>query len=138
MKIYERIQRKGQFVIHEFKKRKELKPWILPLFELMNECYINSNIYGYAPLDHKEMNDLANRYLPVVDPRFVKIVTKDDEVVSFIIAMPDMTAGIRESPRPAFSLGVHQDPPGGQENQAARSSSGRRSRRNTGAWAWTC
>jgi hypothetical protein len=63
----------------------------------MNECYVNSNIYGYAPLDHKEMNDLADRYLFVVDPRFVKVVTKDDEVASFIIAMPDMTEGIQKA-----------------------------------------
>lgn len=105
VKIYERIQRKGSYVIHEFKKRKELKPWIVPIFELMNECYVNSNIYGYAPLDHKEMNDLADRYLPVVDPRFVKVVTKDAEVVSFIIAMPDMTAGIQAARGRLFPLG---------------------------------
>jgi len=105
VKIYERIQRKGQFVIHEFKKRKELRPWIIPLFELMNECYVNSNIYGYAPLDHKEMNDLVDRYLPIVDPRFVKVVTKDADVVSFIIAMPDMTAGIRAARGHLFPLG---------------------------------
>ena len=105
VKIYERIQRKGSYVIHEFKKRKELKPWIVPIFELMNECYVNSNIYGYAPLDHKEMNDLADRYLPVVDPRFVKVVTKDAEPVSFIIAMPDMTAGVQAARGRLFPLG---------------------------------
>jgi len=105
VKIYERIQRKGQYVIHEFKKRKELRPWIVPIFELMNECYVNSNIYGYAPLDHKEMNDLADRYLFVVDPRFVKVVTKDDEVASFIIAMPDMTEGIQKARGRLFPFG---------------------------------
>jgi len=105
VKIYERIQRKGQFTILEFTKRKELRPWIIPLFELMNECYVASNIYGYAPLDHKEMTDLADRYLPIVDPRFVKIVTKGEEVVSFIIAMPDMTAGIRAARGRLFPFG---------------------------------
>ena len=94
VKIHDRIVRKGSYTLLEFKKRKELKPWIHPLFELMNETYVHSNIYGYAPLDHKEMDDLAKRYLPVVDPRFVKIVKKGDEVVSFIIAMPDMAGGI--------------------------------------------
>jgi hypothetical protein len=63
----------------------------------MNECYTNSNIYGFAPLDEKEMDDLAKRYLPVVNPRFVKAVTKDDEVVSFIIGIPDMTEGIQKA-----------------------------------------
>jgi len=96
-RIFERTERRGNFKIREFRKRKELKPWIRPIFRLMNECYVNSNIYGYAPLDEKEMDDLAARYLPVVDPRFVKVVMKDDEAAAFIIAIPDMTAGIQKA-----------------------------------------
>ncbi len=55
------------------------------------------NIYGFAPLGEEEMDDLAKRYLPVVDPRFVKAIKKDGDVVAFIIAMPDMTEGIRKA-----------------------------------------
>jgi hypothetical protein len=55
------------------------------------------NIYGFAPLEEAEMDDLAKRYLPVLDPRFVKVIAKDGEVVAFIIAMPDMTEGIRKA-----------------------------------------
>jgi hypothetical protein len=96
-KIYERILRKGGYSLHEFKKRKELKPWIRPILSLMNECYTNTNIYGFAPLDETEQDDLAKRYLPVVDPRFVKAVTKDGEAVAFIIGIPDMTEGIQKA-----------------------------------------
>lgn len=97
LKIYERIRRKGTYTLVEFRKRKDIKPYIRPVFSLMNECYVNSNIYGYAPLDETEMDDLARRYLPVVDPRFVKVVKKGDELVAFIIGIPDMTAGIRKA-----------------------------------------
>jgi hypothetical protein len=94
-RIYERIQRKGNFEIIEFRKKKEIKPWIRRVLGLMNECYTQTNIYGYSPLDEKEMDALAKRYLPVLDVRFVKVVVRGEEIVSFIIAMPDMTAGIR-------------------------------------------
>jgi hypothetical protein len=96
-KIYERIKRRGKFEIVEFRKRKELKPWIIPVLDLMNECYTGSNIYGYTPLDEKEMNDLAKRYMPVLDPRFVKAVKSDNEVVAFIVGVPDMTEGIQKA-----------------------------------------
>jgi predicted GNAT family acetyltransferase len=96
-KIYERVQRKGNFEVVEFRKRKELKPWIKPILHLMNECYTGSSIYGYAPLDEKEMEDLAKRYLPVLDPRFVKAVKKDSEVAAFMVGMPDITEGIRKA-----------------------------------------
>jgi predicted GNAT family acetyltransferase len=96
-KIYERAMKRGTYEIIEFRKRKELKPWIRPILSLMNECFLSGNIYGFAPLDEEEMDDLAKRYLPVVDPRFVKAVTKDGAVAAFIIAMPDMTEGIRKA-----------------------------------------
>lgn len=96
-KIYERAMKRGTYEIIEFRKRKELKPWIRPILSLMNECYMAGNIYGFAPLGEEEMDDLAKRYLPVVDPRFVKAIKKDGDVVAFIIAMPDMTEGIRKA-----------------------------------------
>jgi hypothetical protein len=70
------------------------KPWIRPILGLMNECYTGGNIYGFAPLDEKEMDDLAKRYLPIMDPRFIKVVAKDGEIMAFIIGIPDMTKGI--------------------------------------------
>jgi hypothetical protein len=96
-KIYERAMKRGTYEVLEFRRKKDLKPWIRPILSLMNECYMAGNIYGFAPLEEEEMDDLAKRYLPVVDPRFVKGVKKGDEVVAFIIAMPDMTEGIRKA-----------------------------------------
>ncbi len=96
-KIFERAQKRGNFKVVEFRKRKELKPWIHPILELLNECYTGSNIYGFAPLDEKERDDLARRYMPILDPRFIKMVTKDGEPASFVIGIPDMTAGIQKA-----------------------------------------
>lgn len=96
-KIYERAKRKGDYHILEFKKKKEFKPWIKPILHLMNETYTASGIYGYTPLDEKEMAALAKRYMPVLDPRFVKAVTVSGEVVAFVVAMPDFTEGIQKA-----------------------------------------
>jgi GNAT superfamily N-acetyltransferase len=105
VKIHDRIRRKGNYTLLEFKKRKDLKPWIHPLFELMNETYVNSNIYGYAPLEPKEMDDLAKRYLPVVNPHFIKVIAKDGEPAAFVIGMPDMSEGIQKAKGKLFPLG---------------------------------
>jgi GNAT superfamily N-acetyltransferase len=104
-KIYERVKRKGNFKVLEFKKKKKLKPWIKPVLRLMNECYTESNIYGYAPLDEREMEELTKRYLPVLDPRFVKGVLKDGELVAFVVGIPDMTEGIQRARGRLFPFG---------------------------------
>ena len=104
-KIYDRVMRRGGFTILEFKKRREIKPWIRPVLSLMNECYLSGEIYGYAPLDEREMDELAKRYLPVIDPRFVKLVLKDNEAVAFIVGIPDMTEGIQKARGRLFPFG---------------------------------
>jgi hypothetical protein len=104
-KIYERAMKRGTYEILEFRTRKEIKPWIRPVLALMNETYMTGNIYGFAPLEEQEMDDLAKRYLPILDPRFVKVVKKGDEVLAFIVAMPDMTEGIRKARGRLFPFG---------------------------------
>ncbi len=96
-KIHDRVNRQGRFKVEEFHRRKDLKPWIRPVLGLMNECYVESNIYGYTPLDEHEMESLAKKYLPILNPRFLKVVTEEDEIVAFIIGMPDVTEGIQKA-----------------------------------------
>ncbi len=96
-RIYERAKKRGNFELLEFKKKKKIKPWIVPILSLMNECYLAGNIYGYTPLSEKEMKSLAARYLPVLDPRFLKAVLIEGEVASFVVGMPDMTEGIQKA-----------------------------------------
>lgn len=103
-KIYQRISRRDEFRLVEAAKRKELKRFILPVLRLMNETF--QSLYGYVALDEDEMKTLAGKYLPVIDPRFVKIITRDDQVVAFIIAIPNMNKGIRSAGGRLFPFGI--------------------------------
>jgi len=105
-KIYQRVQSKGQFELLEFRKKKAIKPYIKPVLHLMNECYAESNIYGYTPLEDKEMEELAARYLPLLDPRFLKAVRKDGEFVAFIVGMPHIAEGIKKAKGKLLPFGI--------------------------------
>lgn len=103
-RIYERIQRSSQFKITEFTKTRELKPYIVPVFELINRTY--GDLYGFTPLDEEEMHELADRYLPILDPRFLKVVLDDaGQVIAFILGMPNMTKGIQRAKGRLFPIG---------------------------------
>lgn len=104
-KICERVRKRG-FEVTGFTKRKELKPWVKPILGLMNETYTESNIYGYTPLTEKEMEALAKRYLPMLDPRLVKAVFVDGDPVGFVISMPDLTLGIQQAKGRLFPFGL--------------------------------
>ena len=91
--------------IREFKKRKELKAVIRPVLQLMNETF--TDIYGFDPLTPKEMDEFAGRYIPLLDPKFVKVIENENsEVVAFIIGMPDLSKGIQKAKGHIFPFGI--------------------------------
>jgi hypothetical protein len=105
-KIYDRVMKKGDFKLIELHNRKGIKPWVEPVLTLMNECYSSSDIYGYTPLEEQEMKDLGKRYMLLLDPRFLKAITKDGEVVAFVIGMPNLVEGIRKAKGRLLPFGI--------------------------------
>lgn len=92
-KILVRILKNNKLHLLEFKSKWSMRKYIVPLFRLINETY--TELYGFIPLDEKEMHEFTNRYFPILDPAFVKVVVDDkNNVIAFIIAMPDMNKGI--------------------------------------------
>ncbi len=94
-KIYDRIMQNNKLEVLEFTRRKQIYPWVTPILDLMNECF--ADIYGFTPLDEREKQEFTDRYMPVLDPRFVKVVLRDGQVRSFFIALPNFTRGIQKS-----------------------------------------
>jgi GNAT superfamily N-acetyltransferase len=103
-RIHKRLLSRGEFALVEFTRRKDLKPYSLPVLNLMNETY--QNLYGFVPLDEQETAELIKRYYPVIDPRFLKAVTKEDQVVGFILGIPNMNEGIRRAKGRLLPFGV--------------------------------
>ena len=103
-KIAKRILGNSNIQLLEFKNKKELKPHILPALKLMNEAY--AHLYGYSAMTEDEMQGLANQYLFVLDPEFVKVIqTKSGETIAFGVGMPDISKGIQKAKGKLFPFG---------------------------------
>lgn len=94
-RINHRVQKREGLKLIEFASKKQMKPYIIPIFRLMNMTY--SELYGFVPLEEQEMKDFAARYMPILDPRFIKVIEYNNEVAAFIIGIPNMTSGIQKS-----------------------------------------
>ncbi len=99
----QRVENSRRYEIIEFTSRKKLSPYILPVLRLTNETY--SQLYGFYPLNETEMQDLAKRYMPVLNPNFVKIITSNGEIVAYLIGLPNMSAGIMKARGRLFPFG---------------------------------
>ena len=104
-RIHDRVLSRNNLLIREFKSKKEMRPMIRPVLQLMNDTF--QDIYGYDDMTDKEMDELASRYLPVLNPEFIKVVENDlQEPVAFLIGMPDISDGIRKSRGYLFPFGI--------------------------------
>ncbi len=104
---YIQIQKKAlqnsKLRILNFTSRKELRQYIHPVLKLMNESF--TEIYGYSQLDENEMLDLANHFIPLLDPKLVVVVTYEDEIAGFMITIPSINEGIIAAKGHLFPLG---------------------------------
>jgi hypothetical protein len=103
-KVLTRFGNSNEYKIVEFKSKKELKPYIIDVLELMNETF--AEIYGFVPLNDKEKTDFAARYLPILDPKFVKILESKGKLIGFAIGLPDFSNGIRKAKGKLLPFGI--------------------------------
>jgi len=107
-KIHERAssQNRGLQVL-EFTSRSKVRPFIHPVLQLLNRTF--TEIFGFVPFTDAEMDDFANRYLFLINPRFIKIVVNEQsEVVAFIVGMSHIGEGIQKSKGYLFPFGIFQ------------------------------
>ncbi|MFC1550407.1 hypothetical protein ACFL46_03865 [Candidatus Neomarinimicrobiota bacterium] len=104
-RILKRIQSQATgYKLIEFEKRKEFEGYIKPILDLMNDTF--SGHHGFIPMNEDEMNSIAKKFVPVLDPRFIKAVEVDGKLVSFFIGMPNMNAGLRKAKGRLFPFGL--------------------------------
>jgi len=106
LRVAERARRNNPGIeLLEFTRRRDLKPWIRPIFTLVNDTF--TEIYGFMPFTLEEMDDFANRYLLIMDPRLIKVVLNErKEPVAFVIGMPDISRGIKKSKGYLLPIGI--------------------------------
>lgn len=103
LKITERVRSRG-FEIIPFRKTRQVKPYIQPVFDLINETY--GDIYGFVPLTKRESREFADRFLPLLDVQYIKLIKdQNDDLVGFVVAMPDIGPGLRKAKGRIFPLG---------------------------------
>src|ERR1035437_8775869 len=102
-KILSRVSKIKEYKIIEFKSKKELKPYIIPVLELLNQTFVE--IYGFVPLTDQEKTELASRYLMVLDPKFITVIEAPDGLIGFAVGMPDISEGIKRARGKLFPFG---------------------------------
>jgi len=93
--IAELVQKRRGLHIARFKSRRDLRQIIEPLKRMYNDSLGGTT--GNVPLTDDEVNTIAQQLLTFANPRLIKIVMKDDELVGFMFAYPDVSAAMQRT-----------------------------------------
>lgn len=101
--VAERVQKRRGLRIVRFKSRRDLRILASRLRDLYNASIEGTT--GNTPLTDAEVKTLADQLLWFADPQLIKIVMKDDELVGYLFAYPDISAALQRTRGRIFPFG---------------------------------
>jgi hypothetical protein len=93
--IAERVLKRGAFKVLSFRNKKELLVWIPSFIKAYNAAFVKN--WEYYPLSDWEVNFVVDNIIQFLDQDLIKIMTRKDEVVGFILSFPDISAALQRT-----------------------------------------
>lgn len=87
------VRKRGSFDVINFKSQNDLKSYAGRIGEAYNKSFVKN--WEYYPLSAKEIDFTLKGLLQVADPKLVKVITRKDEIVGFLLAFPDISAAMQ-------------------------------------------
>ncbi len=96
IKASDLLKRRYEMRVINFKKTKEILPYIDTLFEIFNTTY--AKLQSFAPIREKQINYFKKKYIGMVNPDFIKFIEdKNGKLIAFGIVMSDFADALIKS-----------------------------------------
>lgn len=103
-RIADRVRARGNLWVKDFKSKKELRAWAPRIGRTYNQSFVNN--WEYYPLTDQEIKFVLDNVMLVADPKLIKVIVHDNEVVGFLFAFPDLSAALQRAKGKLFPFGL--------------------------------
>lgn len=99
------VKKKYGFHLQKIKSKRQLtKDVIVEVLKLTNVCY--ANLYGYVPIDEKQMMHLADQYIPLINLDYLSLVRdQDNKLVAYGLMIPTPVRALKKHKGHLFPIG---------------------------------
>ena len=100
------VAKRSSLRVKKLQNMKEVmrENWGHKIFRLINDSY--SPLFGYSPLSEKQIDQLVNTYMPLVDLRMQSLILNEaDELVGVGISMPSIVRALQKARGQLFPFG---------------------------------
>ncbi len=103
-KIAERVIERGTLSVKKFQNKKELIAYAQKIGKAYNKAFVNN--WEYAPLTEREVQLVLDNIMAIANPKLIKIILHDDDVVGFLLGFPDVSEGLQRANGNLFPFGI--------------------------------
>jgi hypothetical protein len=102
--IAERAAARSGLQVVPFKSKNDLKRWANRIGQAYNRAFVNN--WEYYPLTEREIKSITDNLMMIGDPRLIKVMTHQDQVVGFLFAFPDLSAALQRARGKLLPFGI--------------------------------
>ena len=118
LKFSNLIAEKYKLRVLEFKSKKEILPYVEPMFKLLDETY--KTLSTYTPITDEQIKTYREKYFNFIDKDYIVcIVDEHDELISFAITMPSYSEALQKAKGKLFPFGWYHFLQAGKKNLRA-------------------
>lgn len=103
-RIADKVQARGQLRVVTFRNKAELRAMAPKIGRAYNQAFVDN--WEYIPISDAELKLVINDLVTIADPRLIKVILHEDDVVGFLFAFPDLSAAIQRSKGRLFPTGL--------------------------------
>ena len=104
-KAQELIKRRYNLKPLNFKKTKDVLPYVDKMFDLFNTSY--ANLSSFVAISEREKEYFKKKYISFINPEYIKFVEdKDQNLVAFAIVMPNFSQALQKAKGKLFPFGI--------------------------------
>ncbi len=98
-----RVQKRRGMHVRRFESKDELRQFIPQVREVYNQAF--ATVPEFVPITEAEVWLIADKILSIADPRLIKLVFKEDTLIGFMFAYPNINRGIQKARGRLWPLG---------------------------------
>lgn len=104
-KLADMVLRRNKLHIVEVHNRRQIKPLVGKVFNLLNEAY--SHLYGVVPLNDRQVEKYTNKFLPLINLDYTSFVENEQgELVAFGVTAPSLANAFKKTNGRLFPTGA--------------------------------
>ena len=101
--IAEKVKIRRGLRIKSFRSKREMRRWVPRIGRVYTQAFAQRP--DFCPPTPAEMDLIAEQLLAIADPQLIKLVLKGEDVVGFLFAYPDISAGLQRCGGRLWPLG---------------------------------